>query len=99
MKVLLFVQDQYDRQPKCVGSVHGDVAARATPRDHNAACPGWMFTWDQSVHMGRADCWWLVECENAEAGRYCIAGGREPYKCHRADGPLSCRILASGGKP
>ena len=52
----------------------------------------------QKQHHLLADRWWLVECENADAGRALIGGGRPFYfkRCERFVTPRG-RILASGG--
>lgn len=88
MKVLLFVQNGGAR-PKCVKSF-GDRKRNALAYFDAIA--------KRFGSEGQPERAWLVECDDAEAGRHCIAGGCEPYRCHRADGPMSCRILASGGK-
>lgn len=75
MKVLLFVQNG-DARPKCV--LH-DVVER-----HGA----WCLSWRARDRQAAADRWWLVECENAEAGRDVIAGA--PV--------FGGRIIASGGR-
>jgi len=95
-RVLLFVSNG-DGRPKCVGRAFLQ-GFRDGIEHHNLGGTGRYGTARMTRLMARADRWWLVSCENAEAGRHCIAGGCEPYRCHRADGPLSCRILASGGR-
>lgn len=100
MKVLLFVQNDWNKRPPraqwCVPMEVSWDALVAWIRE-GSFCPT-IATASAVRAARRADRWWLVECENAKAGRHCISGGCEPYRCHRADGPMSCRILASGGK-
>lgn len=103
MKVLLFVQtgdarpkalttpNEYSRRPQCLAGQLRAWSGKSVQTVH--ATNGGAF-----AQAFAADRWWLVECENAKAGRHCISGGCEPYRCHRADGPMSCRILASGGR-
>lgn len=99
MKVLLFVQTG-DERPKCVGS--GSWLARTGPfmecvqaiRDGRDVLQS-----QQEWRAANADRWWLVECENADAGRLIIACSRG-----ECDSPEGCvcknygRILASGGR-
>jgi len=82
-RVLLFVQNDWNgRPPRCIKQFGGD-SARALVYVSKAR------TWNHA-----ADRWWLVECENAQAGRVIIEHAGKPVLPH----PLAGRILASGGK-
>lgn len=103
MRTLLFVQNgegrpkawnpgrEYVEHPPRI-QMHADAWRLANPTP--ARCGA------RLCAVIRADRWWLVECENAEAGRATIA--HEPFGAavHRVG--CACkngRILASGGKP
>jgi len=90
-RVLLFVQTG-DGRPKCFSS-HGVNRSLYTD--------GWRLSESALTAQGAADRWWLVECENAEAGRRVIDG--EPHNYVMDNGVYATepwgRILASGGKP
>jgi hypothetical protein len=101
-RVFLFVADKGGR-PK---------VARYSPRvcDHwpsrlgqatCGSCHGTGYSVEPWVSSPNTDRWWLVECENAEAGRKSIAmfvdfNSHLPWKLPRQFGPG--RILASGGR-
>jgi len=97
-RVLLFVQTG-DGRPKCFSS-HGVNRSLYTD--------GWRLSESALTAQGAADRWWLVECENAEAGREVIASGfgwlrtapaREGPRGPVETGPIrTSRILASGWK-
>lgn len=86
MRVLLFVQDGNAR-PTC-------VTARSLNRIRVNG--EWFLTEQEAWRQKWADRWWLVECENADAGRFMIdpawTGGRCSWP------PPQGRILASGGR-
>lgn len=103
MKVLLFVQTG-DARPKCKGAVLKFPTWKGPPRPH-VQVDGWWYTQKQADARYAADRWWLVECENAEDGRFVIACDRaRPLRGHWASvGPegsdrIVGRILASGGR-
>ena len=100
MRVLLFVQNEGDKRPR-------RLRCKVSRRRWSAGC----FTGSSAsgvpfhgfyVHkasrgaVARADRWWLVECENAEAGRALIALAEfdSPENVAAPKG----RILASGGR-
>lgn len=99
MKVLLFVDGP--NGPKCAGVVASGERFALWPnmaRHHNLC--GWWLTAVQAekVQAGR---WWLVECENAEAGRRVICS-HDYYgaTCQRCGCNMTVnygRILAQGG--
>lgn len=94
MKVLLFVQTG-DGRPKCVSvGRKASTAALCFQRDEfrNAQTSG------PKDFVPR---WWLVECENAEAGRTLIEmhETRHSPVIQWTGRPPAGRILASGGKP
>ena len=106
-RVLLFTQSGSER-PKCVptprwmreghDAQHVCEMAESMP---TATAPPWMRA------LSRADRWWLVECENADAGRRVIEWHRRGSGACDAGGFCACTgagknecgaILASGGK-
>lgn len=94
MKTLLFTQTG-DARPKCLGSV-----AIGGPRgekyiDSGDSC---YLSDYQSFLLGTADRWWLVECENAEAGRIVIADVAARDAGEYVMGITPGRILARGGR-
>ena len=103
MKALLFCQTG-DGRPKCYGKVPGPGACSSPDVWQQMARPGggWddfsLFTDRQDDALRAADRWWLVSCENAEAGRRYIRDQyMDDYPGYRAE--CAGRILASGGKP
>mgnify|MGYP001267518018 CR=1 FL=1 len=62
-RVLLFVQTG-DEQPKCMRAWDGDPDMIGAHPWHD-----WRAAWIEWLLQHR---WWLVECENAEAGRLLI---------------------------
>lgn len=60
---------------------------------------------EQQALALKADRWWLVECESADAGRAAIAGlawdfkKRQPANGDGQEIVIAGRVLASGGKP
>lgn len=86
MRTLLFVQDG-ERKPV--------VVREKLLRYANGAV---MWGPRMTFAKERADRWWLIECDNAEAGRWTL------LKLGKARGPLfptsfrEGRIIASGGK-
>ena len=86
-RVLLFVQNVWPLgRPKCVH--------RFPPvfRYIKGGWEEWAVEYSKTKGVDR---WWLVECENAEAGRHIIAARQSGTKLHEHDG----RILISGGRP
>lgn len=75
-RALLFVQNGTAKPKVLATGARNEAAARLAAEPH-----GRYF-----------DRWWLVECENAEAGRRIIAG------IQSAPGGDEGRILASGGR-
>lgn len=103
MRVLLFVEGAGDKRPKCVHpNVPEYIRRRNGERIRSARSiqPASLsdfvlrMSWGLwAVEVRNADRWWLVECENAAAGRFMIAPSS---KC---PWPLpEGRILASGGR-
>lgn len=108
-RVMLFVQTGAGR-PKCVArlaaGLRTDYYAEAVHfKNGMVAWPLARQSWSSAV----ADRWWLVECENAEAGRALIAAKRSwrgdlldksgPVLVALPSGQLTeGRILASGGQ-
>lgn len=96
LKTLLFVQ-RGEGRPKCQ---HRLAPGQPWTSMRNAlATPGYTtggyLAWEWSVKAAQsADRWWLVECENAEAGRTLIAEEGNDLPFYSVDG----RILASGGQ-
>ena len=111
MKVLLFVQTG-DGRPKCVGRTWPFEFTRygiEAPRLKQLGEPPRHGSHHQARVLAKADRWWLVECENADAGRFVIANAvKHGGIWTRGDvyGPCAPsgypefmgRILASGGK-
>ena len=107
MRVLLFCQTG-DGRPKYIGPAYGpdDTHHRATiVRIDEAVGRGMghnnLWATERVLSALRAaDRWWLVECENAEAGRaYLLA--TVPGDLGQTIGyslPSGVRILAQGGK-
>lgn len=113
-RVLLFVQNDWNGRPPrvrtaCTGGVHRRTGAS---RKHGApALSTRHLTATQARLLAQADRWWLVECDNAKAGRTLIALAAVVAACKRkvpgADVVLSPtrnripagRILAHGGRP
>lgn len=108
MRVLLFVQTG-DARPKSIGgnrrldgeALNGRWDSRAIAR----AMQELAIT--EEVSAIGADRWWLVECENADAGRAAIecyeggtgcTAGRVFRFDHCRSGRHPGRILASGGR-
>lgn len=85
MKVLLFVQNEGDKRPKCVKQFGADKARALQYLGHLVRPESGLWLY------------WLVECESAEAGRrlieWHVALGPDLRTTAR-----SGRILASGGK-
>lgn len=113
-RVLLFVQTGAWR-PKCVpATVVGAVvwprrSRRGEVREWFNLAARWWIRRSAWARIRHADRWWLVECENAEAGRQIIAAridhrGRPldntAYALYALkDGTVHTgRILASGGR-
>lgn len=104
MKVLLFVQtgdarpkalttpNEYARRPDCLAGQLRAWAGKSA--EFVRATNGGAFAAAFS-----SDHWWLVECENAEAGRGTILAVETAAigEAFTTDFPLG-RILASGGK-
>ncbi len=91
MKVLLFVQNLWNKRPP--RAVHGKVlVADSKTRP--------LLTRAQILTRAAADRWWLVECENAKGGREVIASGRTELRSgFNGNGSLLIgRILACGTK-
>lgn len=86
MKTLLFVQTG-DGRPKCVPTMRYE-------RERLFSVPGW--TPAHSDIGGDHDRWWLVECENADAGRRVIASG--VWRMRDGAEAYEGRILAQGAK-
>ena len=110
-RVLLFVQTG-DGRPKCVGKLAspGTVGSLGpqTASLYEHAFGYWISPGKQG-DRDRADRWWLVECENAEAGRAMIGAavrsrgdrinpGTVVWAAAPHGGRYEGRILASGGK-
>lgn len=106
--VLLFVQTG-DGRPKCAGrpASGGSLVSMgyASRRTYTKAIEGWWLSPGKQNATKHADRWWLVECENADAGRACIAAHNNPGSGKlrdvliQAKGYLSGgRILATGGR-
>lgn len=93
MRVLLFVEREgrprlVKKDPlRCIHATAGRHGERASCD----ACmgTGWII-YDKASMASR---WWLVECENAEDGRFLLGFGS---RCSWP--PPTGRILASGGK-
>jgi len=94
-RVLLFVQNGNAR-PKRIATLTRARAIfyRDVGQEPDADESLLMLTGIQSAIQQAADRWWLVECENAQAGRVIIEHAGKPVLPH----PLAGRILASGGK-
>lgn len=104
-RVMLFVQTG-EARPKCVGRVGplGEVPWTLCPAGVKASQAEHGLSHNQQHAIDSADRWWLVECENAEDGRFVIECDREVggvLRDHYAsDGErIYGRVLASGGKP
>lgn len=103
-RVLLFVQTG-DARPKCYGpTTKAPEHARGNRYSLAFGCFDTVYgTHRQHEAQVAADRWWLVECANAEDGRFVIECDREAggvLRDHYAsDGErIYGRILASGGK-
>lgn len=111
-RVLLFVQGPDDARPKCAGGTsvdpYGPLSFHGGPLTKLAG--GRWGSSVQAIAQRRAARWWLVECENADAGRAIIAergnmnGQMESDLRGECEGPAydnrypeAGRILASGG--
>jgi hypothetical protein len=99
-RVLLFVQTS-DGRPKCEYRMPAwmpwEPLAFSIPRG-SGQLPSAVAALACTAAR-RADRWWLVECENAEAGRALIADAALGYDSeHPMRSGHAGRILASGGR-
>ena len=84
-RVLLFVPSKLDGRPSC-GRSFGESTCYNQTRGREYA---------EKFLRCR---WWLVECENADAGRMVIECEHPTKQCDYHCGDHG-RILASGGRP
>ena len=92
-RVLLFVQNEGDKRPKVAARWRNTVVERAVNNIEWARAndlTGVAVTGPLRA-VAAADRWWLIECENAEAGRKAIKQSGFMDYSHG-------RVLASGGK-
>ena len=96
MRVLLFTQSGSER-PKVARYSPSVCAHRPTAAapESCGCCRGTGYAVEPWASLKSTDRWFLVECENADAGRRLIAA----FKVHRGRILHASRILASGGKP
>ena len=100
-RVLLFVVPAFGEHVLCCGEASADRKRRGIAvGSEDDSARDWFVTLRARRMKDAADRWWLVECENAEAGRAIIANAAKfdsdpTLKNLRGLG----RILASGGKP
>lgn len=87
MKVLLFVQSG-DARPKVAYSNQASLRYMATCSQRTL----------NAVYAPLKSRWWLVECENAEAGRTIIANHAAVVRGDGVSLLRGGRILASGGR-
>lgn len=100
-RVLLFVQTG-DARPMCVGRVGplGEIPWTRCPAGLKAESAEYGLSLAQQHEVESADRWWLVECENADAGRAVIAmhlSSGSPVIQWTGRLPEG-RILSSGGR-
>jgi hypothetical protein len=98
-RVLLFVQRPDDARPKCAGGTsvdpYGPLSFHGGPLTKLAG--GRWGSSVQAIAQRRAARWWLVECENADAGRAIISRGSLIVSKHERCDCGHCRCEHDAG--